>query len=334
MSLKITISPSGHTAETSSDISVLDAALKEGLMLNHSCREGHCGTCKGQIVKGVVDHGDSAFDVLTEEERQAGKALFCCAKATSDLEIYAPEVTELKGISIQKIPSRVVSIDKVTSDVAIVRVQLPPENNFTYYPGQYMEVILKDGSRRHYSMASMSKQNNQLEWHIRLVTGGKFSTHVFETMKIKEMLRLEGPYGSFYLRESQRPIVFVASGTGIAPVKALIEQLIDSEINARPVYLYWGGRKRADLYLNELLEGWHETLDWLEYTPVLSDSGPECEWLGRRGFVHQQVLEDFDDLKEFEVYACGAPIVVDSSRQDFVEKRGLKIENFFSDSFL
>lgn len=333
MSYQLQILPVGLSCPLLPEQTVLDAALADGLMLKHSCRTGTCGSCKGQVLSGDVDHGDSSLEVLSAAERAQGLALFCCATARSDLVIEAPEVTALRGISIQQMGVRVASIDKVSSDVAVLRLMLAPGAGFDYFPGQYVQVLLKDGSRRSYSMATRSARDNQLELHIRHMPGGVFSGHVFNALQPKAILRMEGPFGSFYLRDSERPMIFLASGTGFAPIQALLEQLRESD-NRRPVYLYWGGRRREDLYRHEQLLAWEAQLPWLRYTPVLSDPTPACDWQGATGFVHRQVLSDFQSLKGFEVYACGAPIVVDSARRDYVELRQLEAADFYADAFV
>ena len=334
MSYQIEILPVGLNCPTSSDQTILDAALADGLMLKHSCRTGTCGTCKGKIISGEVEHGDSPLDVLSLEERLQGMALFCCAKAKSDLVIEAPEVTELRGISIQQMGARVASIDKVSHDVAILKLMLAPGATFGYFPGQYMQVLLKDGSRRSYSMATCTAQGNQLELHIRHKPEGVFSGHVFTALQPKAVLRIEGPFGSFYLRNTDRPIILLASGTGFAPIQAILEQLRARGDNRRPVYLYWGGRRREDLYRHEQLLAWESEMSWLRYTPVLSEPTQACDWQGATGFVHRQVFKDFQALKDFEVYACGAPIVVDSARREYVRDLALDDENFFADAFV
>ncbi|KAF0805644.1 ferredoxin:oxidoreductase FAD/NAD(P)-binding protein [Alcanivorax sp. S71-1-4] len=334
MKFHVAIEPSGQQYDLEDNKTILDGALAEGLMLRHSCREGTCGTCKGLVIAGEVDHGDSPEDVLSNDERAEGMALFCCARPRSDLVIHAPEVTELRGISIQQTPARVASIEKVSDDVAIVKMLLPPAHNFSYYPGQYVQVMLRDGGRRSYSMATSRLVDNQLQWHIRRMPDGHFSNHVFTALKPRDMLRLEGPYGAFYLRDNDRPMVFLASGTGMAPIRALLEQLREQGNNTRPVYLYWGGRRRQDLYLHEELLAWEAELSWLKYTPVLSGADEADAWPGRRGFVHLSVMEDISDLEAYEVYACGAPVVVDAARRDFVEKCRLIPDRFYADAFV
>lgn len=333
MSFRLQIEPVGLSCPLSPQQTVLDAALADGLMLKHSCRTGTCGSCKGRVLEGEVEHGDSPLEVLSQAEREQGLALFCCATAKSDLVIDAPEVTELRGISIQQMGARVASIDKVSHDVAVLRLMLAPGSTFTYFPGQYVQVLLKDGSRRSYSMATAAAREQQLELHIRHMPGGVFSGHVFTALQPKAILRMEGPFGSFFLRQGEAPMVFLASGTGFAPIQALLEQLREQG-NRRPVYLYWGGRRREDLYRHEQLLAWEAELAWLRYTPVLSEPTEACDWQGATGFVHRQVMQDFHSLKGFEVYACGAPVVVESARREYVAERGLLEGDFYADAFV
>lgn len=335
MTFQVDIQPSGQKFALAAEQTILDGALADGLMLKHSCREGTCGSCKCKVTSGSVDHADSPLEVLSEAERAEGMVLTCRARATSDLVLDAPEVGELRGICVQETAARVGSIDKVSDDVAVVRLMLPPSGpEFRYYPGQYIDVQLKDGTRRSYSMATRAPVDNQLELHIRHVPGGKFSGYVFEALKPREMVRLSGPYGSFYLRDSDRPMIFIASGTGFAPIKALLEQLQAQGDNTRPVHLYWGGRQRKDLYQHDALLALEAALPWLKYTPVLSEPSEACDWQGATGFVHLQVLSDFASLAEYEAYACGAPVMVESARRDFVAQRQLAEEHFFADAFV
>jgi CDP-4-dehydro-6-deoxyglucose reductase len=216
-------------------------------------------------------------------------------------------------------------------------MQLPATDVMQFHAGQYVEFLLRDGSRRSYSMANaphtLDPAAPKVELHIRHMPGGKFTDVVFSTMKEKDIMRIEGPYGSFYLREeSQLPIILLASGTGFAPIKALIEHMQHKGIR-RPATLYWGGRRPSDLYMSEWVEAQVKAMPNLTYVPVVSDSLPEDAWTGRTGFVHQAVLQDHPKLSEFQVYACGAPIVVDSARADYVGKAGLPEEAFFADSF-
>jgi CDP-4-dehydro-6-deoxyglucose reductase len=221
--------------------------------------------------------------------------------------------------------------------VAILKLQLPAAERFQFLAGQYLEFLLKDGQRRAYSIANAPEQEGPLELHIRHLPGGVFTDFVFGTgmpvLKEKDILRFEGPLGSFFLREdSKKPIIFLAAGTGLAPIKSIIEQMQTKKIN-RPIELYWGGRRPSDLYLDDLCKTWEQEIPHFQYIPVISDGLPEDNWCGRTGFVHQAVMDDHPELKDFQVYACGAPVMVNAARNDFLAKCELPEEEFFADSF-
>ncbi len=337
MSFQITIQPSQHQFAAEADKSVLDAALAAGIVLPYSCRSGACSTCKAKVLSGSVEAGSSPAQILSADELEAGFTLLCQARPTSDLVIESRELRLASDIQIRKIPSRVTTIQRPTADVALLTLQLPATETFRFHAGQYIEVILKDGKRRSYSMANPPHSASALELHIRHFSGGLFTDHVFgagaTTMKEREILRLEGPFGSFFLREdSQLPIVMLASGTGFAPIKSIVEHMVQQNIH-RPITLYWGGRRPSDLYMNELVEQWAKTIPDFSYVPVISDALPEDGWAGRTGFVHRAVMQDFPDLSGYQVYACGAPIVVDSARREFVAACKLPEDAFFADSF-
>ena len=337
MTFQVTIAPSQHQFTVTAEQTVLDAALAAGILLPYSCRSGACSTCKAKIVSGTIQPVPSAEVVLTPEEREAGYTLLCQARATSDLVVESREIRLASDIQVRKLPSRVTSISRPAADVAVLQLQLPATETFKFYAGQYVELILKDGKRRSYSMANPPHAAAALELHIRHLPGGLFTDHVFGAgatqMKEREILRIEGPLGSFFLREdSDLPIVMVASGTGFAPIKAIIEHMVHQEIN-RPVTLYWGGRRPCDLYMHALAQNWAATIPNFSYVPVVSDALPEDTWTGRTGFVHRAVMDDFPDLASHQVYACGAPIVVDSARRDFMARCNLPDEAFFADSF-
>jgi CDP-4-dehydro-6-deoxyglucose reductase len=210
----------------------------------------------------------------------------------------------------------------------VLHLKLPANEKLNFLAGQFIEFLLKDGSRRSFSLANAPHDAELLQLHVRHVAGGKFTDHVFAKMKERDILRFEGPLGTFFLREdSDKPIVFVASGTGFAPIKAVIEHMRHKGIT-RPMTLYWGGRRPKDLYMNELAQSWP-----LKYVPVISEALPEDNWTGRTGFVHRAVMEDFPDLSGHQVYACGVPIMVDSARRDFTGVCRLPEEEFYADSF-
>jgi CDP-4-dehydro-6-deoxyglucose reductase len=234
---------------------------------------------------------------------------------------------------VRKMPTRVQSIRKAAPDVAILTLQLPANEALAYRAGQYIEFLLKDGKRRAYSIANAPSYEGPLELHIRYMPGGVFTEHVFHTMKERDILRFEGPLGTFFLREdSDKPIVLLASGTGFAPVKALVEHLMHLK-STRKVSLYWGGRRPQDLYMDELCQAWAATLPDFSYVPVISDALPEDHWQGRTGFVHEAVMQDIPDLSGYQVYACGAPVMVDAARGDYAAQRGLPADEFYADAF-
>ena len=328
----VTIQPSGHQFQVEEGEAVLAAALRQGFVLPYGCKNGACGSCKGRIHAGTVDYGVYQAKALTDEEKAQGKALFCQAKPLTDLVIEARTIGAAKDIQVKTLPCRVQEMERVTEDVIILGLKLPANERLQFLAGQYLEFLLKDGTRRSFSMGNAPHDDELLQLHVRHVAGGQFTDHVFGKMKERDILRFEGPQGTFFLREdSTKPIVFVASGTGFAPIKSIIEHAIHKGI-ARPMTLYWGGRRPKDLYMNALAEGW-AAQGRITYVPVISDALPEDNWSGRTGFVHRAVMQDFPDLSLHQVYACGVPIMVDSARKDFIVLCKLPEDEFYADSF-
>jgi CDP-4-dehydro-6-deoxyglucose reductase len=333
MTFQITVQPSGRQFECNEGETVLTAAIRAGVGLPYGCKNGACGTCKGKLLSGEVTHGAHQEKALPVAEEQNGYSLFCCAIPHSDIVVEAREVLGLGDIPIRKMPTRVAGLDKVTDDVMIISLQLPATERMQYRAGQYIEFLLKDGKRRSYSMASAPHIGEHLSLHIRHMPGGVFTDHVFNAMKVRDILRFEGPLGSFFLREdSDKPMVLLASGTGFAPIKAIIEEATLKN-PGRPMVLYWGGRRPHDLYMHGLCEEWTRTLPNFSYVPVISDARPDDGWSGRTGFVHRAVMEDLPDLSAYQVYACGAPVMVDSAKRDFIAQCKLPDEEFFADAF-
>ncbi|ENO89374.1 CDP-6-deoxy-delta-3,4-glucoseen reductase [Thauera linaloolentis] len=333
MTYRISLQPGGHAFDAADDQTVLEAALGAGLLLPHSCRDGACGACKGRVVQGTVDHGTFSAGALSAADQADGYALFCCARPLSDLVLEARNVTRAGDIPVRKLPSRVQKLQRLAGDVMLLDLKLPASEAFRFNAGQYVDILLADGQRRSFSIANAPHDAGHIELHVRRIDGGRFTTQVFEGMKEKDILRLEGPLGSFWLREeTQRPIVMLAGGTGFAPIKGIVEHAIETGLQ-RPITLYWGARDRAGLYLDELARSWESALPGLRYIPVLSDEAPGDAWDGRRGLVHQAVLDDFADLSGHEVYACGAPAMIDAARASFCGERGLPEDAFFADAF-
>jgi len=330
---KVTVQPSGQGFEVQEGESVLAAALRQGVMLPYGCKNGACGSCKGKVLAGAVDYGHYHARVLTEAERTHGKALFCQAKPLGDLVIECRTIGAAKDIAVRMLPCRVQQLTRAADDVMIVQLKLPANERLQFLAGQYIDFLLKGGERRSFSMANAPHADELIELHIRHVAGGSFTDHVFGKMKERDILRLEGPLGSFFLREdSAKPIVLVASGTGFAPIKSIIESAFHRNV-ARPMVLYWGCRRPKDLYLNALPEKWAREHAHFRYVPVVSEARAEDQWSGRTGFVHRAVMEDFADLSRHQAYACGVPVMVDCARRDFTTLRALPEDEFYADSF-
>jgi CDP-4-dehydro-6-deoxyglucose reductase, E3 len=331
MTFQTVIQPSGHSFTIEAHETVLEAALKQGYPLPYSCRDGVCGTCKGKVLTGQVDYGKYQESALSEAEKAAGMALFCCAKPLSNLTIECREVNAVKDIPVKTMPCRVQKMEKPAPDVMVLSLKLPTNERLQFLAGQYIDILLKDQKPRSFSLANAPHDDEFLELHIRNIAGGAYTQYVFETMKERDILRFRGPLGTFFLREdSDKPIIFVASGTGFAPIKAIIEHALNIGLK-RPMHFYWGGRKLADLYMLDKARQWESS--GIKFTPVLSEALPEDAWQGRTGFVHQAVLDDYIDLSAYEVYACGAPVVVEAARRDFTAQRKLPNDAFYSDAF-
>jgi CDP-4-dehydro-6-deoxyglucose reductase len=277
-------------------------------------------------------HDDYQGSAMNDAELAAGKALFCCARPLEDLVIECREVDGINGIKPRILPVRVQKKEQLSGDVMVLFLQLPSTERLQFVAGQYLEFILKDGKRRAFSIANAPHDDATIELHLRLIQGGQFTQYVFDEMPEKAILRIEAPLGTFFLREdSSKPVIFVAGGTGFAPVKGIIEHMLHNKIE-REIILYRGGRTQDDLYMNELSQRWAEHVPNLTYIPVLSDEPAESTWQGRTGLVHEAVLADYPDLSGYQAYVCGAPGMVEVAHQTFVAQ-GLNADEFFSDAF-
>ena len=332
-SRQVRLEPSGHTFSVAPGETILEAAIRQGIGLPYGCRNGACGACKGVLRAGEVRMDEYQERALHAHEKAAGKILSCRSHPVGDVSFEVRELSGAKDLAIRTMPARVEKIDRPADDVAVLYLKLPTGERLQFLAGQYIDILMKDGKRRSFSMANAPHADQFLELHVRKSPGGAFSRYVFEEMKERAILRFEGPLGTFYLREeSDKPIIFVAGGTGFAPVKALIEHAFEKQFD-QPMVLYWGARSRKDLYMPQLPSKWQQERPNFSFIPVLSDPLPEDNWAGRTGFVHQAVLDDFPDLANFQVYACGAPAMTDLARETFVEKRNLPDDEFFCDAF-
>jgi len=329
----VLVQPSGRAFSVDASETLLAGGIRQGVGLPYGCKDGACGSCKCKKISGTVVHGSHHEKALSAAEEADGMVLTCCATATSDLVLESRQVSLDGALPVRKMPARISSMQRKSPDVIQLQLQLPASESFQYRAGQYIDVLLRDGARRSYSMANAPHTGPSLDLHIRHMPGGRFTDLVFGSMKERDIVRIEGPMGSFFLREeSDKPVVLLASGTGFAPIKALIEHMQERQIT-RPATLFWGGRRPHDLYMDEWVRAQCALMPHLGYVPVVSDALPEDKWQGRTGFVHQAVLEDIPDLSGYQVYACGAPVVVESAQRDFSDLAGLDEAEFFADAF-
>ncbi len=329
---QITTAPSMRTFTVKPDETVLEAALRQDVRLPYTCRDGACGNCKGAILHGAVDYGVYQDDALSEQDKQAGKALFCCAKPLSDLEIEYYENETLKQVPVKNMRCHVHKMVHATPDVMILYLKFPQGKKLQFFAGQYFDILLEDGARRSFSFANAPYDDEFIQLHVRLIPDGRFTTHVFTQMKEGDELNIEGPLGTFFLHEeSDKPIIFVAGATGFAPVKSMLDQAFHTG-SKRRMLLYWGVRMRKDLYMADLPERWQQEHDNFTFIPVLSEAAPEDNWQGRTGLVHEAILQDFPDLSGFQIYSCGSLQMVQAARPAFIAQ-GLPENSCFSDAF-
>jgi NAD(P)H-flavin reductase/ferredoxin len=310
---------------------ILDAALREGAAFPYECRNGGCGKCKCTVLSGDVDQGPHQDTALTDAERAAGKVLACTATPSTDVEVeYEP--TALPGnVRVREYAARVVAMRVAAPGVMVLHLTLEGEEPLRFYAGQYINVILPYG-KRSFSFATAPHASRTFELQIRHVPGGRFTTHVFETMKVGERIAFEGPLGSFFLREdTEKPIIFVAGATGFAPVKSMVEHALATGMK-RQMVLYWGTRTLADMYARDLCDAWAREHANFTFVPVLSDPAPEDRWTGRTGLVHEAILADYPTLAGYQVYACGSAAMVEAAHPAFIA-RGLTQDDCFSDAF-
>ncbi|MCR4301845.1 MAG: CDP-6-deoxy-delta-3,4-glucoseen reductase [Sulfuricaulis sp.] len=332
MTFKIRNKSSGREFIAEKLETVLAAALRQGVMLPYSCRNGACGTCKGKLISGKVDYGTYEAKAMSVAEKENGYALFCQARPLSNLVIEAKEIAVAKDIPIRIMPARVVQMEKLAEDVMRLSLKLAEGQRLQFLAGQYIDILLSGNQRRSFSLATSPLSDEMLQLHIRHVPGGYYTDHVFSKMKEKDLLRFQGPFGVFFLREdSERPAILIAGGTGFAPIKGMLEYAFAQGIK-RPLHLYWGVRAKSDLYLQNLPAMWAKEHKNFKFTPVLSEPKPEDHWNGRQGWVHEAVAGDHPDLSQHEVYASGPPPMIDAIK-GMVKKHRLPEDRLFFDSF-
>ncbi|MGB0721651.1 MAG: CDP-6-deoxy-delta-3,4-glucoseen reductase [Gammaproteobacteria bacterium] len=337
MTYTITVQPSGKQFDANEGETLLDAAMRNGIVLPYGCRNGVCGSCKGKVIDGQLGYPQGLPGGITEEESRAGNCLFCQAVAYGDATIESTVAEGVADLEVRTMPCRVDRIEKLNHDVARLWLKLPKNDRLQFLAGQYLEFLLPENRKRAFSMANAPHDDELIELHIRHVEGGLFTDQIFGDgespagIREKSVMRIRAPLGTFYLREdSERPIILVAGGTGFAPIKGVVEHAIHAGVK-RPIHVFWGVRGEDDLYLPELPRSWATEHANIDYTPVLSDT-PTGAWDGARGFVHEAVLTAYPDLSGHDVYMCGPPIMITSGRDAFFD-RGLSADQLFYDSF-
>lgn len=332
MAYRVRVQPSGHELAVEPGEAILDAALRQGHAFPYGCRDGTCAACTGRVLAGEVGYPHGRPPGLTQQAEAAGQALLCQARPASDCEIEVREVDEARDLVVRTLPARVARIEHVAHDVTVLGLRLPAAERLQFLPGQYIDILLKDGRRRSFSLANPPHEDEHLEIHVRRVPGGRFSDQLLGDMREKALLRFEGPLGSFYLREdSERPIVLVAGGTGFAPIKSIVAHALARGIR-RPLHLFWGVRARRDLYMGALAERWAAEHGHVEFTPVLSEPAPGDAWEGETGLVHEAVLRALPDLSGHQVYMSGPPPMIEAAREAF-RAAGLPRAELYFDSF-
>lgn len=332
MAYQVQIKPSGHMIQVEKDEIILEAALRQGIGFPSGCRSGVCGTCLGKVLEGEVMYPDDLPMGLSEEDHHEGSALFCQAVAESDLIIEVAEIESVSNVEIKILPVKIASLRKLAPDVMEVLLKLPETERLQFLAGQYIDILLPENKRRAFSIANAPSNDEYLELHIRHIDGGEFTDQVFNELEEKSLLRIEGPHGSFFLQDkSSRPIVMMGGGTGFAPLKGMIEQLIQEGVE-QSVHLFWGVRSKIDLYHQALVEKWVLQYENIHFIPVLSEPKDEDNWQGETGFVHEAVIKHITNLSDYDVYMSGPPAMVDAGASVF-KKMGLSDEHIHSDSF-
>jgi CDP-4-dehydro-6-deoxyglucose reductase len=328
MTFRVNIKSSGHEFTVKTGETILDAALRQGIGLPYGCRNGACGSCVAERISGRIDYPEGSPQALREPD----EVVVCQAQPASDVVLDVREIGAERDISVKMLPCRAEHLQRLSHDVMLVKLKLPATERLQFLAGQYIEFLLRDGRRRAFSIANPPHRDEYLELHIRHVPGGSFTGHVFEQMKDRALLRIEGPFGSFYWREaSRRPVLLVGGGTGLAPLKGMLEHAFHVGFE-QPIHLFWGVRAARDLYLNEQPREWQRQHRSFRYTPVLSEPAPEDRWQGVTGLVTDTVMDQYPDLSAFDIYMSGPPAMIEAATPAFLA-RGARREHMYSDAF-
>ncbi len=333
----VRIEPHGRTLRVTPGQPILQAALSAGLNLPHSCKSGHCGSCRARLLAGAIHYPDGPPLGITAEEVGRGDILLCQARADSDLTVRARLIASVADVEIKTLPCRIARLTPLAPDVMQLWLRLPAVERLRFHPGQYLDVLLENGRRRSFSIASPPHDSEALELHVRRVNGGGFSERLFGaaagvgSLGTGALLRIEGPIGQFSYREGLGPVLMVAGGTGFAPLKSMLRHMLETGIR-RDLHLYWGARHTQDVYEEALVLEWVRRHPQLKFTAVLSEASAAEAAHHRAGWVHEAVLADYPELARFEVYAAGPPAMIEAMRTHF-PRHGLSTERLYFDSF-
>jgi len=327
----VRIAPHGRTVRAGADRSILDAALAAGLNLPHSCKSGHCSSCRARLTAGQIRYPSGPPLGLTAQEAQAGYVLLCQARPLSDVAVEARLIANVADVEIKTLPCRIARMTPLAPDVMQVFLKLPSVETLRFQAGQYLDVLLEDGKRRSFSIASPPHDSELLELHVRRVAGGGFTERLFKEMHSGSLLRIEGPIGQFVYRDGASPLLMIAGGTGFAPLKAMLRHMLERGVT-RPVHFYWGARQATDLYEEALVLEWVRAHPQLRFSAVLSEATNAGAVHRRIGWVHEAVLADHPKLAEFDVYVAGPPALVEAVRASF-PAHGLSENRLSFDSF-
>jgi CDP-4-dehydro-6-deoxyglucose reductase len=313
--------------------SVLAAALRQGVMLPYSCKNGTCGSCKGLLRSGEVHYPFHPPLAMERNDYADGYALLCQAEPVEDLTLDVREIEAVRDIQVRMLPARVVEKSQLSRNVVRLRLRLPAAQRLQFLAGQYVDMLLAGGKRRAFSIASCPSLENEIELHIRHVEGGDFTGHVFNELKERDILRFEGPLGNFFVRNDapDRPMIMMGGGTGFAPLKSMVENLLDHG-DRREIHLYWGARTADELYLDDLPLRWSREHRHIHYRRALSESDAPTSPFAFSGMVHDAVIADHPELADFDVYMSGPPAMIESAKKAFAE-HGLPGDRLFYDSF-
>ena len=327
--MHVTLVPSGEQIEAEADESILDAALRAGLNLPHSCKAGRCGSCRARLVRGKVHYPGRRPPGLSEAEERDGYVLLCQSRADGPVAVATRQIQSVTDIRIHSLPCRVQRMQRLAPDVMALWLRLPAVEPFSWQPGQYIDVMLSGGRRRSFSLANPPHEGSLLELHVKRSRSGEFTSLVFDSMTEGTLLRVEGPLGQLAYRDGTGPVLLVGGGTGYAPMKAILRHVLETGLQRR-VVLFWGGRVAGDLYEDAWLRELAARERRFRYVPSLSE-GDGREGV-HPGLVHEAVIASGEPLGAADIYAAGPPDMIAAVRE-MLPRHGADPARIIFDSF-